>query len=123
MYIDDDDEEEEAAPPPQELEITWQLAASVWWLLVWRTAAMASVVGIIVSLAWTIFAPPNDYTPALAAAIAMPLGVAAVRMALGKTYRGFRLIAVPAEAFPGRRRVARKPQPTPAGAARARPTG
>lgn len=119
MYLDDEDDDEPAAP--EALEITWRRALSVWWLLVWRTAAMAAVVGIIVSMAWSIFAAPNDFTPAVAAALAMPLGLVAVRMALGKPYRGFRLVAVPDEPFPVRRKSARRPAANRAGDARPRP--
>lgn len=121
MYIDEDDDEDEA-PAFQEMEITWRRALSVWWVLVWRTAAMAAVVGIVVSMGWSIFATPNDYTPALAAAIAMPLGLVAVRMALAKPYRGFRLVAVPEDAAPILRKPARKTAAA-APSARARPAG
>jgi hypothetical protein len=105
--LDDEDRLEESTV--EELDITWFRALSVWWLMMWRTTAMSALVGLIVSLAWSIVAHPNAFTSVVAAVLAMPLGVVAVRMALRKTYRGFRLAAI-AKAEP----VARTKEAPPA---------
>ena len=59
----------------EELEVTWSHVISVWWLVMSEAAPLGGVIiGSIIGLVW---------------------GVVVMRMALRKTYKGFRLALIP----------------------------
>jgi hypothetical protein len=86
----------------QELELTWRHAISVWWLIVWRgaigAAVMGGAVGFLVAFLALLAGAPSLYVAYFNMAIGALIGVfwmiVVVRMALRKNYRGFHLALV-----------------------------
>ena len=87
----------------QELEPTWARTMSVWWLISWRgmvgAVLTALVVGVVLGFGGERLgvdeATITNATGILGACIGLAWTIAAVRMALRKKYRGFRLALVP----------------------------
>jgi hypothetical protein len=89
----------------QELEITWERLASIWWLVMWRGmiggAAFGACVTFVIALP-AVFSPNFPLSPFVT--IAGIVGPAAtllvawpvvIRMALTKNYQGFRIVLIP----------------------------
>jgi hypothetical protein len=87
----------------QELEPTWGRTISVWWLIAWRSVlgslilAMAGGAGQAALEMSTIATPMiAKWVPQLIASILGAIWFAiVVRMALRKSYKGFRIALVP----------------------------
>ena len=87
-----------------ELEATPRRVLSVWWLLAWRAAAGAGLLGgiggIIVGVV-TIAIGHREWGPWTSAALgyllSFPWSFVVVGMALRKRYRNFRIVLVPTE--------------------------
>ena len=88
---------------PQELEVTWEHAVSVWWLITWRAVAgglligagLGALVGLIGAMLGT---PPIGGTWAshlISLIVGMAWMIVCVRWALQKRYAGFRIAVLP----------------------------
>ena len=86
----------------QELEITWQRVASVWWLIAWRAFlggwilafALAFLIGEAGAALGLEFPTVAAIGTVLAWLAALAWGLVVVRMALKKHYKEFRLALV-----------------------------
>jgi hypothetical protein len=87
----------------QELEITWQRVARIWWLIVWRAALGGGILGFILgaiigfiegSIGWSM---GTIQASSGIAGMLVSLGwaVVVVKMALRKKYIDFRLALIP----------------------------
>ena len=87
----------------QELEATWSRVLSVWWLIEWRAIAGGLVVGgalgAVLGAAAALMAWDSSRASLLYLVIGTAVGIAwtviAVRMALRKKYREFRIVLLP----------------------------
>ncbi len=85
----------------QELEVTWSRVLSVWWLIHWRALAGGLATGVALGTLLGLAAVFAD----LPSSTAVQLGISAVagyawtiiamRMALRKKYREFRIVLLP----------------------------
>lgn len=86
-----------------ELEVTWGRAASVWWLLIWRGwlggVLIGGLIGFAIAVVVALSGAQVGHRDSLAALLGLWAGLAwwlvAVRMALLKQYRDFRIVLVP----------------------------
>jgi hypothetical protein len=86
-----------------ELEVTWQRAARVWWLIVWRAllggVLLGAVIGFIIGLIGAAMGWPQQSTIGFStiagALVSAAWGLVVVRMALRKKYIEFRLVLSP----------------------------
>jgi hypothetical protein len=85
----------------QELEATWSRVLSVWWLVHWRAVAGGLATGLalgaLLGLA-AVFADWNSGTAvqlAVGAITSYAWTIIAMRMALRKKYRDFRIVLLP----------------------------
>jgi hypothetical protein len=86
----------------QELKANWQRAASVWWLIAWRTFVggwiialpLGFVIGEIGAALGLAFQPVVLFATVVAWAAALAWGFVVVRMALKKHYNEFRLALI-----------------------------
>jgi hypothetical protein len=84
---------------PQELEVTWEHAVSVWWLIIWRAVAggllIGAVLGLLIGLIGAMLnTPPIGGTwvsQLLSLAVGTAWMIVCVRWALQKRYAGFRI--------------------------------
>jgi hypothetical protein len=86
----------------QELDVTWRRVASVWWLVFWRGAVggllLGAVAGFIVGMVVALAGHPELGRTAGGWAgrlISIPWVAVALKMALEKRYREFRIVLVP----------------------------
>jgi hypothetical protein len=93
------------------LEITWERAIGIWWLIIWRMILGSIVLGIIfgfvagfmIGLIGTALGLPHDSVASFNRFVVILVGsltnivwgITVVRMALRKQYTGFRLALVP----------------------------
>lgn len=81
----------------QELELNWQRAAKVWWLIVWRWSLggilIGALMGFLVTLHWRNGLTFLSVVIAYVAAIVWSIMV--VQMALKKRYAHFRIALLP----------------------------
>lgn len=85
----------------EELEVTWGRAARIWWSIAWRSALAAGVVGIaigvLVGIALGAAGRPDlarQFGQLLGIAVAIPVGIWAVKAVLSKEYRQFRVALI-----------------------------
>jgi hypothetical protein len=76
--------------------VSWGIALRVYWLIAWRTLAMYLLPSVPFNLWLMLTERLNDdsyFVPRLALALLWPVGAGfiAVRMALRKRYRGFKI--------------------------------
>jgi hypothetical protein len=84
---------------PQELEVTWEHAVSVWWLIIWRAiaggmvigAVLGAVVGVIGAILDTPLIGGTWISQLISLAVGMAWMIVCVRWALQKSYAGFRI--------------------------------
>jgi hypothetical protein len=87
----------------QELPVTWQRTASVWWLIVWRAglgaAILGGIIGAIIGFVGAAMGGSIQsiviFSQLVGAVVGLVWSFVAVGMALRKKYRGFRLALVP----------------------------
>lgn len=87
----------------QELKITWQRAARIWWLIIWRTALGGAVFGAIAGGLIGLMegmSGMSDQTIIFSGrtagmVVSLAWGLVVVRMALAKKYIDFRLALIP----------------------------
>ena len=87
----------------QTVQATWWHVIQIYWLLLWRSSLGGLLLALLVGLVWGLFAALVRMPSLAILPVAMLLGcisgtawsLVVVRMALGKTYRGFRLALVP----------------------------
>jgi tryptophan-rich sensory protein len=87
----------------QELEATWGRAVSVWWLIQWRAIAGGLVTGGVLGAVLGVALAFTDWDSSRASPFYLVIGavlgivwtVIAVRMALRKKYRDFRIVLLP----------------------------
>ncbi len=87
----------------QELEPTWGRVMSVWWLLAWRSAAGALLLGSAVGFVFGANAALQNWpadkiqmvSSVLGGLIGLIWAIVVVRMALKKRYGNFRIALVP----------------------------
>ncbi|WP_206956000.1 hypothetical protein [Trinickia acidisoli] len=83
-----------------ELTVNWKIAASIYWAYIWRGLALGlacgAVVGVIAGLGMRFLNYKLNGTVflILCTAIDVVAQVVAIRMALRKGYRGFRILFV-----------------------------
>lgn len=90
----------------QELEPTWGRVLSVWWLVAWRSAVGALLLGAAVGFVFGAIAAlqnwPADKIQMVSSVLGGLIGVlwaiVVVRMALKKQYSNFRIALVPVTA-------------------------
>jgi hypothetical protein len=90
-----------------ELKVTWKHIGSIGWAMLWRSilggVALGAVGGFIVGLvdALIVHRGPNPIAAAITGWLfAFPWYFVALRMALMKHYRGFRVTLVPTDLAP-----------------------
>jgi hypothetical protein len=84
---------------PQELEVTWEHAVSVWWLIIWRAIAggllIGAVLGVVVGVIGGMLDTPPIGGTWVSQLLSLVVGTAwmivCVRWALQKRYAGFRI--------------------------------
>jgi hypothetical protein len=84
---------------PQALEVTWDRALSVWWLIAWRSVAGGLVTGAALGVVVGVIGAALDTAPiggtwvskALSMVVALAWMLVCVRWALQKRYDGFRI--------------------------------
>ena len=77
----------------EQIHITWRRVVCIWWLIVWRGTLMSLAAGFIVgSILSALIAPEVGLWAAGLAAFAIHL--VAVRMAMRKQYKEFRIAFV-----------------------------
>jgi len=87
----------------QELEATWGRAVSVWWLIQWRAiagglvtgGALGAVLGVVLAFTNWDSSQASPFYLAVGAVLGIVWTVIAVRMALRKKYRDFRIVLLP----------------------------
>jgi len=87
----------------QELEATWSRVLSVWWLIEWRAIAGGLVTGGALGAVLGVVFAFMDWDSSQASPFYLVIGtvmgfawtVIAVRMALRKKYREFRIVLLP----------------------------
>jgi hypothetical protein len=91
----------------QELETTWPRVLAVWWLIIWRGLVGAFLLGVAlgatITLVGLLTGVPRELIHSinllLGTLAGIVFGIIAVRMALRKRYRGFRLALVPIDVY------------------------
>ena len=84
---------------PQELEVAWEHAVSVWWLIIWRAVAggllIGAVLGVVIGVVGAILGTPpiggTWVSQILSLTVGMGWMIVCVRWALQKRYTGFRI--------------------------------
>jgi len=92
--------------PGNELEPTFDRTLSIWWLLIWRGticgALMGGMLGVVIGAVWYALqlSPENLQIVAKIAGglVGLVWGFVVLRMALRKSYSGFRIALVPVAA-------------------------
>jgi len=87
----------------QELEVTWQRVARIWWLIVWRAllggTLLGAAIGFIIGFIGALIGWPRQSTVLFStiagALVSVAWGLVVVRMALRKRYMDFRLVLAP----------------------------
>jgi uncharacterized membrane protein len=87
----------------QELEITWQRVAHIWWAWLWRSLALSVVCGGVLGFligfigAMLGFRDVTTVTTVVSITVGAIVAVAMLVTALKKTYRGFRVVLLAQE--------------------------
>jgi hypothetical protein len=87
-----------------ELEPTLERTLSIWWLLAWRGticgALIGAVLGALIAIVWVALHLSSQnlhmVTTIAGGLVGLAWGFVVLRMALRKTYSGFRIALVPA---------------------------
>ncbi len=87
----------------QELEVTWARVLRVWWLIEWRAiagglvtgGALGAVLGVALAFSDWDSSQASPFYLAIGTAVGIAWTLIAVRMALRKQYRDFRIVLLP----------------------------
>jgi hypothetical protein len=86
----------------QEIELTWNQVARIWWAafwrwLIWANLTVGAAVGLIGIGLWAIgihFVPLSPWMTNCIILLSIPAGFMALRLALKAPYKGFRVAII-----------------------------
>ena len=86
-----------------ELELTWERVASVWWLLMWRWGFCGTLIGASIGFVGAAIGSLDGHQQVVVGALSLGAmiawGMLCTRAALRKQYRDFRIVLVPRHTY------------------------